>query len=43
MRTKADWLTLAVIAIEALTIEDLRDLLPVKAKAAQFEMELLHA
>jgi hypothetical protein len=36
---KQDWLQLATIAIEALTVEDLRDLMP-KAKAAQFEMEL---
>jgi hypothetical protein len=35
---KNDWLQLATIAIETLTVEDLRDLMP-KAMPAKFEME----
>jgi hypothetical protein len=37
---KRDWLALAVVAVEALTVEDLRDLLPARARPAQLVMEL---
>jgi hypothetical protein len=37
---KRDWLALAVVAVEALTVEDPRDLLPAKARPAQLVMEL---
>jgi hypothetical protein len=35
-----DWLQLTMIAIETLTVEDLRDLMPVKARAAPAAVEL---
>jgi hypothetical protein len=36
---KSNWYALATVAIETLTIGDLRDLMP-KARPAQFDMEL---
>jgi hypothetical protein len=40
---KSDWYQLATIAIETLTIEDLRDLMPAKAKPVQLELAMMHA
>jgi hypothetical protein len=40
---KNDWLQLAVIAVEALTVEDLRDLMPTKVRGAPAAAIELHA
>ena len=40
---KQGWLGLAIVAIEALTAEDLRDLMPAKARMAPAAALELHA